>query len=303
MANPPSSSIIASMIPTGGIAALTFVTASGGSINISRATSGVSGLSAFTTLYSGAPVRTDYGNGFYLDCGDELPGNVLLPNSQYVYQLTDNTGTYQTPPMTPVSELVLNWQDFTPLLISVLQGAINATPLPAGINFCRVQNAMPINGSPPLPIIAVNPDLVQQEHVPIGQSAINLGGDLIQPGQINIYTQPAGFRNVFRFSIFSLSALERDFYRNLIMGVFRIALISVFQPLGLDWEHNFQASSFQTTTTQDGQIPGFFACDVMVTLTGTSNVTINTTYGIIETITGTFSGASGSFTITDSPTG
>lgn len=303
MANPPQSSINATVIPTGGAISISLITAPSGAINISRATSGASGLSAFTTLYSGSPLNLNYDNSLYLDLGDQLPGNVLLPNTQYVYQLTDVTGTYQTPPLTPVSSLQLDVIDFVPVLISLLQGAINAATLPPGVQFCRVLQAMPLNGIPAMPFVVINPDLVQQEYVPIGMAAINLGGQLIQPGQVNIYTQPAGVRNVFRISIFSFNPQERDFYRDFVLAVFRISLISVFQSLGLDWQHDFQASSFQTTTTQDGQVPGFYACDVMLTLTGTNNVTLITTYNIIETITGAYSGSLGSITLTQVPTG
>lgn len=286
----PQSSISSVIIPTGGGISVNVVTASGGTVTIARATSGVSGLSNFTTLYSGPPLDLNYGTSLYLDVGDQLPGNVLLPNSQYVYQLTDDTGTYTTPALTPVSQLQLDRRDITPILISLLQGAINATALPTGINFCRVLQAMPINGAPPMPFVVINPDLVQQADVPIGVSAINLGGQLVQPGQVNIYTQPTSTRNVFRISIFSITPTERDFYRDLVLAVFRISLISVFQSIGMDWRHDFQASSFQTTTSKDGQVPGFYACDVMLTLEGTTNVTVITTYGIIETIDTNISG-------------
>src|SRR5215469_938236 len=301
MPPPPQTTINATVIPTGGAISLTFVTASGGNILLSRATSGVSGLSEFTPLYSGMPLNTQYGDQLYLDLGENLPGNILLPNAQYVYQLTDSTGTYTTPALTPVSSLQLQTIDFVPILISLLQGAITATQLPNGINKCRVLQAMPINGLPPMPFVVVNPDLIQQEYVPIGESVYNLGGQLQQPNAVNIFTQAGSAKNVFRISIFALSAVERDFYRDLIIAVFRISLISVFQSLGVDWEHHYQATSFQATEVGHGLVPGFYGADILLELLGTSNVTIITHYGIIETITGTFSGASGSVTLAHVP--
>ena len=65
---------------------------------ISRAVSGVAGLSTFTQLYSGAPLA------YYVDPGEFSPGP-LIAASGYVYAVTDLNGTTQVGPVYPAQTI------------------------------------------------------------------------------------------------------------------------------------------------------------------------------------------------------
>lgn len=287
------------VLPTGGIIGMVFSTAVSGTISLSRAVSGVGGLSAWTVLYSGAPLSTTQSDCFYLDNGEQLPGGVLLPSNQYVYQLVDANGTIVSSPLTPVSSLQLDRIDFMPVLISILQGAVNTLQLPTGIERTQVLQAMPLTGIPPMPFIVANPDMIQQDDVPIGQSTYqSLGQGVFQPSNSQTVTVTELARRVFRISVLSLNSVERDFYRDMIIAVFKNSLTTVFQQLGVDVQHNYQASSYQTTQILQGMVPGFYGADVILELRGTSNISLTSTYGIIKTITSTISGEAGSITTT-----
>ncbi len=272
------------VIPTGGVIGIRMVTAVSGQVLLSRATSGASGLSAFTPIYSGAPLSANKDTCFFLDNGEQLPGNVLPSSAFYVYKLDDADGSTTSEPLTPVASFNILRVDFTNILISLLQGAINAVQLPEGIGKCRVLQAMPITGLAPMPFIVVNPDLIQQAAVPIGQSVVGPGMDLSQPNSSNIIVQTEFANNVFRVSTFAINADERNFYRDFIISIFRANLGYVFQAAGADVTHKYQASSYQVTEGQLGMAPGFYAADIMVEFEGNANISITTQYGLISTI-------------------
>ncbi len=266
-------------IPTGGAVGITFTTAISGDITLSRAPFGDTGLGPWTIIYNGPPLNDKGINQFVLDLGNDIsiPGP-LLSTSQYVYQLTDSTGTIQSDPLTPVYSIDLDRIDFSKIMIGLLQGSINSAALPAGINRARAMHVMPLNGLPPMPFVVINPELVQQEEVPIGQDIPNpiATEDLTK----TIWTRTEFANHVFRVSIFSLNAEERDYYRDLVLATFKISLGYVFAELGLDITHRYQANSFQLQRPTEGMVPGFYGCDVMLEFIGTTNVSVVTTYGI-----------------------
>ena len=272
-------------IPTGGAIGLKLTTAVSGSVVLSRAVSGVSGLTAFTQLYSGSPYSETGETVFYLDIGDQTPGP-LLNGTQYVYRLTDVNGTVDSPPVTSASSITLERQDYTQIIIALLRGSINAAGnLPDGVQKANVLNAMPLQGNPALPCIFVNPEILQQEELPIGVDDEN-AGDLRQPATENVWTQTEQDRHVFRLTVLSLNAVERNFYRDFIVAVLRMSLAYAFSQFGADTSRNFEATCYQSVDQTNLMIPGFYACDVLFEFVANSNIKVVTSYGIIEHIVG-----------------
>lgn len=282
-------SLIAQVIPTGGAVALTLTTATSGVITLSRATSGFpagSGLSAFSTLYSGAPFANELmpdGKPFatpYFDTGDLLPAP-LNPSQLYVYQLIDVNGSVQTPPILPAVELTIQPDPLTQILIRLLQAGINSLA-PSSFNISggkipQVLYDMPLAGFPPMPFVTVNLDLLQQEQIPIGQSVqkTNSAGNWVITGFAKF---------AYRISVLANSSPERDFYRDAVVAIFRSILASVFQPLGRDITHRYQIANGQVVKEKQLEMPGFYYADVMLEFSGTFNTLITINYGIINTI-------------------
>jgi hypothetical protein len=279
-------------IPTGGAIGLSLTTATSGSIALSRAVSGSGGLGAFVTLYSGAPLSATGEACFFLDLGDQTPGP-LQAGSLYVYQLTDNTGTVQSSPTATPSSINIEEVQYEQIIINLLQGAINTArdggTLAPGIKWARVMSAMPLTGNFPLPAIFVNPDLIAQEHIPIGQDNETIG-DLIQPAQVNNWTQTEQDRHMFRITVMALSAEERNYYRDFCAAVLRIAVAYAFSQIGADSSHNLEMVSYQEVDQTNLMIPGFYAADILYEFVGVGNIKITTSYGLISTITTTTSG-------------
>lgn len=157
------SSITPQIIATGGAISLTIQAT--GTMTLSRAISGVGGLGPYTQLYSGVPL------GFYVDCGDMLPGP-LDPTQLYVYQMTDTGGTLLAGPIQPIVELNALIEPLMLLMIKLFQGAINSLALPRGIGKAQVLQAMPNGGALPMPFFVFNLDLLRQQDVPIGQDVL-----------------------------------------------------------------------------------------------------------------------------------
>lgn len=267
-------------LPTGGVIGVNYTTAVSGNITLQR--SPYPSIS-WTTLYTGLPANPRGDTQFFLDTGDAGTGP-LQPTSQYIYQIIDITGTLESNPVTPVAFVNLDRTYWDQIFITIIQGAVNSVQLPPGINRARVSEAMPLQGLIPMPFVVLNNDLIQQEEVPIGQALPTLGEGFVQPPYVNIATQTAFVRNLFRISVFSQNANERSFYRDLVVATFRANLYYLFQQIGEDITHTFQATNYQATKSGDGLIPGFYASDIMLEFTGTQNITLNTNYGVIDTI-------------------
>lgn len=267
------------IIPTGGAIALTFATASGG-ISISRATSGVSGLSAWTVLASGlasGPLGPLGVNGYYLDVGDQLPGP-LSAAAQWVYQITDSSGTTQTAALTPVASITIEPDPVLAVMMRLIEAGLrNITP-PEGINRPRISLAMPLDNAPALPLIVIAPELDQMMEQPIGV-------DVPKPDNQNIWQIMDLQKRVLRVSILSLNAVERDYFKVAVISIFKSLLGTVLAQLGQDVRHGYQAASYQQTKEALDQVPGFYGCDVMLEVTGQFNVVVTTTYGVIAEIT------------------
>lgn len=245
---------------------------------ISRAVSGASGLSAFSTIYSGSPMPA------YVDPGDGLPAPLSALNGGYVWNVTDDRGTTQVGPVVPASSLVPSPDYLSNLLIRLLQGGINNLVYPANIPApiggpIQVTTQMPQGGWQAMPFIVVNLDLIQQMEVGIGED-VNLPGPL----PVNQWTLWSNAKRIWRVSVFSQDAGERDFYRDSLLSIFRVLKATVFAPLGLDVSHSYQAVSGTDAKEWEGHTPGFYYADLMLEIDGVFNTTILSTYGIIREI-------------------
>lgn len=265
-------------VPTGGAIGIEFSTAPSGTISLARAVSG----GAFSTLYSGAPLASGGVNQFFLDYGDGLPAP-LASGTTYVYQLADVGGTVFSAGIQTNGAFALLSDSVTQTLVRLLQAAVANNVPPAGVQPARVIQAMPLTGLPPMPCVVVTPELLQQAEQKVGQ-------DVEQPDATNTWTMSEFALRLYRVSIISTSAVERDYYRNLVIAAFKISLAYVFGPIGENVTHTYQAASYQVVDPHAGQTPGFYGCDVMLELTGTFNLAITTDYGIIATITAEASG-------------
>ncbi len=246
-----------------------------GPVTIARAVSGSAGLSPFTTLYTGAAS----GAWSWIDAGDNLPAP-LMPGSGYVYQVTDNTGTTQIGPVYPAPTFFNDPDRLTQLFIRLLQAGVNNLTLPQGISPVQVTQQMPQGGFQALPYIIVNLDLIQQYQTGIGQ-------DVENPNSQGVWDIAVNATRVWRVSVMARNALERDFYRDTLLGMFQILLATVFLPLGLDVHHDFQAASGTDAREWEGKNPGFYYAELIFKISGTFTINILTLPLYINTITAT----------------
>lgn len=269
-------------IPSGGAIGINLSTAISGTVTLSRAVSGSGGLSSFTTIYSGAPLSDTGETCFYLDFGDASPGP-LLAGQLYVYRLTDVSGTDQSLPAMTASSVDIEWIDYEAMIVALLQGAVNTITLPPGVQKARVLSAMPLAGNPPLPLIFLNQDIVAQQYVPIGADDEKVGD--LRPGRTNVWTQTEIDRHLVRLTVLSLSASERNFYRDFVRAVVRVVFAYAFSQFGASIEHSSEAVSYQEVDQTNLMIPGFYAADVLMEFVATDNIKIVTNYQLINTIT------------------
>lgn len=267
------------VVPTGGAITVSFNTSPSGAISLSRMASGASGFTAPQVLYAGLPLKGNGINQFFLDYGDLTP-SPLLPNLNYVYTLSDQNGTISTAPIQTPSAFTLDEDQTLQILTRLLQAAVNNGVPPTGAKSVRVTHAMPLNGDFPMPLMVIAPELLQQDEQKIGD-------DVELPNENNIWTMTEFVKRVFRVSVITQTAVEREYYKRLIIGVFKIACAYVFAPIGENLVHNYQAASYQVTGPSTGNNPGFYGCDVMLEITGSLNLNIQTSYGIIEKIDAT----------------
>ncbi|MHB1644433.1 MAG: hypothetical protein ACYCS8_17585, partial [Acidithiobacillus sp.] len=221
------------------------------------------------------PGATDF-YMLWIDDGS-LMGAPLNATTEYVYQLTDATGTVATSGIAPNAALTVEQDNITSLMIRVMQAAFTNMVMPSGFVRPHVVHAMPLSmaGSPRLPIITVNLDYGPvMEEVPIGQGVDSL--------QQNTYVLTAQVRRRYSITVLALSAEEREFYRDAIIGVFSTMAPLVFGKIWDDTRFMFQAYSSQKTNDEYG--PGFYFSQVMLDMVGSLNATITTNYGVIEIV-------------------
>lgn len=217
-----------------------------------------------------------------LDMGTGLPGP--LPVGYYVYQITDSTtGTIlaTTDILNLHSTLVLNRTDMTDIIVKLLRGGLQNIVLPGTFKRPQVYHAMPNTGMPPLPIISVNQSTFITEEVPIGQNVETY--DMTNSWNIETIAQWT-----YMITVITSNAVEREFYRDLIISLLHSFMGTPFNNIGKNIRHSVMATSGQKN--QDMNTPGFFWSDILFKFAGTFSIEID---NIPETILG----------ITVSPTG
>ena len=265
--------VTAYSLPSGGVISLAISGAVSGSATLERAVSG----QAFVTISSGSALQ------LFLDAGELLPAP-LDPTLFYQYRYTDSNGVTVTPFIQPASCLTVQPEPIIEILLRIIQGAINSLTLPTGIKRAEVTQAMPLGGSIPIPLVVINNDLTQQAAIPIGQSvsALNTLQDDDAPN--SGFTITGFARRIYRVSVLSQNAPERNFYSDLLSGVFETIYTNVLQPLGIDVMHSWQVSRGQVAVDRMGKLPGFYYADAVWTFEGTLNVLITPDYGLISKI-------------------
>ena len=154
---------------------------------------------------------------------------------------------------------------------------MNSLTLPDDVERCQITTKMPQNGFQAMPFMVVNLDLIQQTEVQIGE-------DVPNPSQNGNWTIFANAKRVWRISILSRNADERDYYRDTLTAVFRVLLATAFTPMGLNVSHSFQAASYTDANEWDGKVPGFYGADLMMEINGIFPAAIVYNYGLIERI-------------------
>lgn len=281
--NTPALYLKASAFFTGGIVMLDFRDPFGmsptGTVSIIR--NCVSGVNIGTS--DTVALNADI-NPLWIDVGDGLRGAQTisgpLPLGEYTYDVTavidGQTVTLPTTAALLLSQAITLIPDsMQAVFVRVLQGAVQSLTMPAGMHTPLVFNSMPVSSLPPFPFIAVNEEMIQQTHVPIGQQ-------VPQVSISNEFTVSAYAKRMWRLSVFSDSVDERDFVRDYLCGALHVIAHDLFEPLGRNISHRFQAVSY--STAKDGEVPGFFGADILWESEGTYNTSLKSTFGLIEHI-------------------
>jgi hypothetical protein len=179
--------------------------------------------------------------------------------------------------LTPSSSFISEPDQLTQILLRLLQGAINSMTLPAGIKRPVLTIKMPTNGWQAMPFIVVNLDLIQQTEVEIGE-------DVPQPTNDNVWTLFANAKRCWRVTIMSQDAEERDFYRDTLLAVFRVLKATAFGPLGQNVTHTFQAASYSSAEEYQGVTPGFYGADLLFEIDGLFPTAVLTNYLPIKNV-------------------
>jgi len=242
-------------------------------MTIARAVSGASGLTPFVQVYSGAVLPQ------FIDVGDGLP-TPLVSTEQYVWAVSDSRGTTQSDPVMPACTMTTLPDQLSQITLRLFQGFVNSAPLFPGVPRPLLSTQMPQNGFQAMPFIVMNLDLIQQSEVQIGE-------DVSNPDLNNDWTLYANAKRMWRMTVLSQSADERDWWRDSLLAAWRAMIPTAFQPLGLNVSHSFQANSYTETAEYEGKAPGFYGADLMLELDGVFPVAVLTGYGLIETIVAT----------------
>ena len=268
------SSVLTTVIPCGGAIRIDvpdYALASASGISSMMLERSVSGISTWTTLYSGSPVPV------YVDAGDSLP-SPLIGSNTYLYRITDSRSQIVTSGVTPISSITSTPDGFTELLIRLLQGALNNITLPTGIGAVQVTSQMPQGGLQVLSLIVVNLELIQQLFTSIGRNVTN-------PDSNNTWTIPNLVERTWRISVMSKNAMERDFYRDTLLVILQILVSTVFNKIGQDVTNRFQAASGTDAKEYEGKAPGMYYADILFEISGSFDATITTSYGNVGTLT------------------
>ena len=220
------------------------------------------------TLYTGPNLP------YWIDQGDGFTTNVeYLPNDTYTYTLSDSNGSVSSGAITPTASLLVSPDQITGVIVKTIKAGIDALViLQPGWIKPRVYHAMPLSGTPQIPLIVVTFDLLQQKAVPIGQQNM--------PEYNNTINISVLVERRYTIRTVTTSVDEREFYRDVLVALFEGALFQPLQQLGQNISHSFQSVSFQDTD----QEPGFYVSEMMWIMEGAYSIAMITDYGLIESL-------------------
>lgn len=262
------------VISTGGIVLLDLAsTAAPESWSLVRSVVGVSGLTNQTVLVSGAAEAIPV----YIDLGDGNNQNVPLdPATLYQYEFSTSQGVATTDTICVSGTIVLEPDHMTRLMARAMQAGLASLVLPTHfMQKATFSYAMPIVTQLRFPMVLMNLDLLQQTEIPIGQ-----GLQTDYQKNFNSYPSIALRRYVLR--VFTTNVDERDFYRDAVIGIFNTILTPLFQRIGQDVNHTYQASNGQIVGDQMN--PGAFYAEIALQFAGLYNVGVSTYFPTIEAI-------------------
>ena len=223
----------------------------------------------------------------FLDAGEGLPGPLPINQGTYSYQVVDGSGASAVVSgILPYTSLQVQPDFITSLFIRCLQAGVAGVSLPSGYGRPAVLHEMPRTGYPTLPFIFSNLTNLEQSQTQIGQdfpSTQLLPTTGVASGAPQLQTITVMARRTWRVGIYTMSAGEREFWRDGVLAILQSLLGSVFQPLGLDMSHSFLAHSDQRVNRLED--PGFYFCDILWRVEGMYNVGLAPGFGPIDAIT------------------
>ncbi len=214
-------------------------------------------------------------NGSQIYSGNYVPillDTNLSPSQNYSYVISDSNGNQETlPPITPTSSLVIDVLDISSILIQIFNSAMKSLTFPPGILKPKyVATAMPNAILNPAPFISIYENVVKQSQIPMGQQTTPItDSDNLLPIIVR--------RD---FTIFSLheNPNERDYYRNMMIGIVNTSLNGLFAAMGQNITHDFVCESGQLAQDHKATSPGFYFNELLFTLTGPMNFGISNQY-------------------------
>lgn len=259
------------VVPCGGMVILDMVSSDTGTWILTRAPATTP--SNVYTLYNGPALGLPLTSPMWLDLGDGL--NAPLDQSiSYIYTFTTSSGSVSQT-VSPAAELQIEFDDYLRLVANMLQAGVQAVNLAGGPMAAwqkpSVIISMPLVGTPTLPAISVNEDLLQQEEVPIGHG-------MNTDAQANLYQIQEIVNRRYGVTVMASSTDERDFWKLVVISVFKSILVQVLIKMGQDISSSFQAANSQVMEPP----PGFYFSQIMLEFSGILPLRIITSYPIVE---------------------
>ncbi len=277
-----ANTITAQPTPTGGLVLLNMQSADAGTWTLVRNSIGETTTSY--TLFSGPNPGGSTGTGEYawifLDVGDGST-EPLDQTLTYTYTFTTTSGSVTTDPVSAACAITLEMDPYLPIVFRALKAGFTSLQYPS--TFQRrptVQIAMPLTGTPTMPIVSLAPALMQQRQVPIS-AGVNTDY------QNNFYTIQEQVMRRYSLTVFAMSPDERDYLTVAAILMFKGLLAPVLGQMGMDVHHDFQAAYSQVVEPA----PGFYYSEVSLEFQGQFVAGIKTNYGPVNHVAASVNGS------------
>ena len=258
------------VLPCGGLVRLDYGSADPGEWTLSRVALVGGAPARLETLYQGPAQRvpqTGRLGALYVDTGEG--GLPLDPATTYVWTISTSTGAASASAI-PAASLTLEFFDYSEFILRFLQAGVQNITLPGLAQFRarpRVINAMPLTGAPTLPTISVAEDLAQQVDQGIGHT---VNSDYSR----NEFSINEIVHRRYRVAILCSSVEEREFYKTLVISLFKGMLTAIMGELGLSVRYSWQSVSSQ----QVDDPPGFYYSEIGLQFDGNFQTLLTTSY-------------------------